>query len=388
VTLGERLARRPPALSRISLASLARAARVPDPARVLAARLRDRLGASALWLTRSGREALRAAVAAAAQITGRREVLVPAYTCPSVAAACVAAGLRVRLLDLDSRGQLVADAISGAEWDSAAACVVDNLFGIPAPIGALAARAAAHGTWLIDDAAQSIGAISPEGAVGSRGDLGVLSFGRGKPLTGLGGGALAWTAVPAAGDPPGPAPGEPWSAAVRWALYQLAASRPAFGVLASIPALGIGETVYDPGFERGGIRGASALLALAALCDLDTSARESRERAHAIAAELARRGSEFEPLLEAPDCRGVFPRLALLAPDPARRDSALRDLRALGATPMYPTPLGEIEDLAAHVAGSRERPGASRFCSRLLTLPTHAGVGERELVRISAALAG
>jgi dTDP-4-amino-4,6-dideoxygalactose transaminase len=386
VTLLERLARRPPAFSRIPLSELARAARDPDAAGALAERLRQRLGASSVWLARSGREALRLALAAAARDTGRPEVLIPAYTCPSVPAACVAAGLRVRLLDLDAHGQAIAAEIGDDAWSSAAACVVDNLFGIPSPIGELAARAAAHGAWLIDDAAQAIGALSPEGAIGSRGDVGVLSFGRGKPLSGLGGGALAWTAVPGSGAGPEPSAPAPLSAALRWSLYQLAASRPLFGLLASIPALGIGETVYDPAFERGGIQGAAGLLALAALSDLDASARARRARAHALAARLAQRGCEFEPLLEPPACRGVYPRLALLAPTPARRDSALERLRGLGATGMYPVSLGEIEALAPHVVGPRERPGAARFCARLLTVPTHSGVGERALERIAALL--
>jgi dTDP-4-amino-4,6-dideoxygalactose transaminase len=386
VTLHQRLAQRPPAFSRIPLRALARAARTPDAATALRDALRERLGASSVWLARSGREALRQAVSSAARSTGRRQVLVPAYTCPSVPAACVAAGLQVRLVDLDSGGQAHADELGDAEWSDAAACVVDNLFGVPSPIGATAARAAAHGAWLIDDAAQAFGADSPEGAVGARGEIGVLSFGRGKPLSGLGGGALAWTAIEEPGVAPDPEPAAPLAAALRWALYRIAASRPAFGLLASIPALGIGETTYDPDFERGGISGAAALLAAAALGDLEASAHERRTRAHAIALRLRERGSGFEPLLEPEGSRGVYPRLALLAPTPDQRDTALARLRTLGASAMYPAPLGAIEALAPHVVGGRDRPGAARFCSRLLTVPTHSGIGEGEIERIAALL--
>jgi dTDP-4-amino-4,6-dideoxygalactose transaminase len=382
---GARLAQLPPAISSIPLADLWRAARSPDPAGQLCGQLGQRLSAKRVALYASGREALRAALLRAAEATGRGEVLVPAYTCFSVAAACVAAGLRLRLLDLDTRGNALADALPERDWRGAAACLVDNLFGVPSPIAAFAARARASAAWLIDDAAQALGALSSEGPVGSRGDLGLLSFGRGKPLSGLGGGALVWTSAE-----PGPAPALPAASPARAGLrrlaYALASTRPAFGLLASLPALEIGESIYDPGFARGGIDGGSALLALASLADLDASAARRRHLAHELAARLAERGSEFEPLLEPTGCVGVFPRLALLAPDARRRDLALERLRVCGATAMYPTPLAAIPALAPHLVGDTRSPGATRFCARLITLPTHASVGEAMLERMASSL--
>jgi dTDP-4-amino-4,6-dideoxygalactose transaminase len=383
---GARLAQLPPAISSIPLAHLWRAARYADPAEQLCGRLGQRLAAKRIALYASGREALRAALLRASQATGRSEVLVPAYTCFSVAAACVAAGLRVRLLDLDARGNALADALPERDWRGAAACLADNLFGLPSPIAALAARARTSAAWLIDDAAQALGARSPEGPVGSRGDLGLLSFGRGKPLSGLGGGALAWTSVEPEAGPALPS-ASPLRAGLRRLAYALASTRPAFGLLAALPALEIGESLYDPGFARGGMDGASVLLTLASLADLDASAARRRQLAHELAARLAGRGSEFEPLLEPAGCVGVFPRLALLAPDARRRDLALARLRVCGATAMYPTPLSSIPELAPHLVGETRCSGAASFCARLITLPTHAGVGEALLERLVGELA-
>jgi dTDP-4-amino-4,6-dideoxygalactose transaminase len=385
VSAGARLAQLPPAISSLPLAELWRVARSREPVEQLCRQLARRLAARGISLHASGREALRAALLRAAQSTGRGEVLVPAYTCFSVAAACVAAGLGVRLIDLDAHGHALADALPERDWRGAAACLVDNLFGLPSPLHALAARARGAGTWLIDDAAQALGAVSPEGSVGSRGDVGLLSFGRGKPLSGLGGGALAWLSLEPGSSPALPSPA-PLRAGLRRLAYALASTRPAFGLLASIPALEIGESVYDPDFARGGIDGASALLALAGLADLDASAARRRARAHSIAARLAERGSAFEPLLEREGCAGVFPRLALLAPDARRRDAALERLRVCGATPMYPTPLGAIPRLAPHLVGDARCPGAADFCARLLTLPTHARVGEASVEQMLDAL--
>jgi dTDP-4-amino-4,6-dideoxygalactose transaminase len=385
VKLRERLARLPPGVSRIPLDSLWRSLRDPDPAAQLRSELARRLGARHVALFRSGREALRTALAAAARATGRSEVLLPAYTCFSVPAACVAAGLRVRLMDLDERGRLLPDSVSERDWRTAAAWLADNLFGLPSPLEPLAARAAEAGAWRIDDAAQAFGAGTPDGPVGSRGDVGLLSFGRGKPLSGLGGGALVWGSVPLEAVEQSPARA-PLRAVARWGVYALAARRPIFGLLASIPALGIGETPYDPGFDRGGIEGPAAALALAALADSAAAASERRARAHRIAARLAELGSDFEPLLEANGCSGVFPRLAVLAPDAKRRDAALERLRVQGATAMYPRPLGAIEELAPHLVGDPRCPGAARFCSRLLTLPTHDGVSGAAIERMAQVL--
>ena len=169
------------------------AVRARDPAVPLCEGLRALLGFGPevpVALLASGREALRVAFEELARRSGRREVLVPAYTCYSVPAAAAAAGLRVRLVDVDSGGQLDPEALGRLPLERAAALVVCNLFGIAEPLGAVRELTAEAGIAIIDDAAQALGASGPDGPAGGRGDAGVLSFARGKPLSALGGGAL------------------------------------------------------------------------------------------------------------------------------------------------------------------------------------------------------
>ena len=95
----------------------------------------------------------------------------------------------------------------------------------------------------------------------------MLSFGRSKPLSALGGGALVWKHRP---DPipddltlrgrtgPGSSCATRRRHALRAAAYDLARVPAVLRVLAAIPALGIGTTVYDPGFRQGPIQGASS----------------------------------------------------------------------------------------------------------------------------------
>jgi perosamine synthetase len=381
-----RLLRLAPGGSAISAASLGAVLREPDPERALRRGLMERLPSQWLSLHRSGREALRIAFSQLAAASGRGEVIVPAYGCYSIPAAAVAAGLRVRLVDVDLAGQIDPESLRGLPLERAAALVIGNLFGVPEPVADALELARAGGVPVIDDAAQSLGAGSAEGPVGARGDVGVLSFGRGKPLSALGGGALAWKqrpdplpedlALDVAGDPAAPA--QRASAALRALAYDLARAPVVLRALAAIPALGIGATVYDPGFRRGAIEGACVALAAALLPRLDAMNHSRARTARALAQRLEAE-TGFRPLVARAGEVAVHPRLALLAPDAAARDAALASLGWLGVTAMYPSTLDRVAALTPHLAGEADCPGAHAFCSRLLTVPTHAGVWGRRI---------
>jgi perosamine synthetase len=338
-----------------------------------------------LTLHASGREALRVAFAHLAASTQRSEVAIPAYSCFSIPAAAVAAGLQVRLVDIGNTGQFDRAALECLPFEQIAAVVVSNLFGVPDAIEDVIGLAHDSGAGVIDDAAQTLGGRSPAGQVGARADIGILSFGRGKPLSALGGGALVWReappddAIPDAAEKP-----QRWGALLRAAAYDAARIPFVLAALSAIPALGIGETIYDPGFPRGPMPGAALALAAALLPELDASNRSRAQRTGALAGRLTT-DTDFTPILAAPGEFGIYPRLGVLAPTPAKRDAALAALGWLGATRMYPTPLDAVPALKPHLVGKTDCPGARDFCARLLTLPTHAGMHPRrvdQLVRI------
>lgn len=341
-----------------------------DASERLRAALRERLGAAEVRLFASGREALRVALSCAARQSGRREAILPAYTCFSVAAAAVAAGLRVRLVDVTLSGAIDSASLAKLSHERAAALVVCNLFGLAEPLPNVA-----PGVRILDDAAQALGARGADGLAGGRGDAGIVSFGRGKPLCALGGGALA---LPRGADAE-PEPVRPRSrrlrSLARALAYDAALSPRIFGWLAAIPALGIGETPFDPGFARGGLPADAAALALAVLARFDADLRARAEEAQRLAAVIGGE-TRLVPLLPAAGAAGAHPRLACLAPSAAARDAAVAALASAGAgvSTLYPTPLGEIAGLAAHLEGPASLPGARELASRLLTLPVHGGL--------------
>jgi dTDP-4-amino-4,6-dideoxygalactose transaminase len=172
---------------------------------------------------------------------------------------------------------------------------------------------------------------------------------------------------------------------VRAAAYDLARLPVLLRVLAAIPALGIGTTVYDPGFERGPIHGASVALAAALLAELDEM-NLSRARTAAAISERLMDETGFRPVVASDDRVAIHPRLAVLAPRAETRDTALSSLGWLGVTAMYPNTLDRVADLLPQLAGEVACPGAHEFCSRLLTVPTHAGLRGRRLDELVAQL--
>jgi len=359
-----------------------------DPASDLAQALQTRLSAYQVVLRASGRDALALLLESAARESGRDEVVVPAYTCYSVPAAAVSQGLRVRLVDVGASGQIDPDALARLPLERACAVVVCNLFGIAEPVAPIRALAERHGALAIDDAAQAFGAVAADGAAGARGHAGLLSFGRAKPLSGLGGGALVlqqWPGALHAALDPAPARAR---ALLRAAAYNAALHPLVFRLLASIPALGIGETHFDCEFGRGPIDSAAVALAASALPHADAAADARAERAAEIALRLHERTS-LRALLPPAGARAVFPRLFALAPDGVSRDAALAALRRVGAgaTSMYPCSLARVRALEAERVGAAECPGADALAARLLTLPAHEGLSGPRLEAAVAAVA-
>lgn len=367
-------------------------------ARQLAERLTLRLGAARVQLRCSGRDALRIGLRRAARATGRSEVLIPAYTCLSVPAAAVAAGLRVRLVDVDRHGRIDRQALERSRLDDVAVIVVCNLFGRAEPIDEIRSLASAAGAWVLDDAAQAFGAhaIAERGRpVGARGELGVLSFGRGKPLSGLGGGALVVGHACASDDEAKRSGGEgdggdggdvgdgaevdpaasPMRAIAKAIAWDAALQPGVFSLLAKIPALGIGETPFDPEFARGAIDAASIVLADDALDHAAEAAARRGGEAFRLAETLHAR-TRFEAILPGSGEHGVMPRLAVLAPDDATRASAVAGLARVGAgaSALYPAALSRVAKLRPHRTDAEAMPGAERLAARLFTLPVNGSL--------------
>ena len=144
--------------------------------------------------TRSGTEALSLAVRFAIadhSCVDSPEVLMPAYGCPDLVAAVIAQGATPVLVDLADH-QTPFMSIHGVEAAitcNTVAIIAVGFLGLPERLEALADVARANTLLLIEDSAQCFPPKSIEAGC-YLADLIVLSFGRGKPINLMGGGAL------------------------------------------------------------------------------------------------------------------------------------------------------------------------------------------------------
>ncbi len=330
----------------------------------------------------------------------RTEVVVPGYTCYSVAASIVRAGLSVRPLEIDPRTlSYEPGALEALEPDPVLAIVSANLFGMPDDLPRLERFAEERSVHLIDDAAQALGARVAGRPVGSFGTAGLLSLDKGKPLTSLRGGLLVTRdpvlaegvarRVPSAEGPGDAGVGERVRDLVRMLGYGALLRPGPYGIVDRV--LELGRTVYDPGFPVEPYPPHLAPMALGLLDRLDEVNR-GRSRTARMILDALPEGAGIElPRSARPDTEGIDLRLPLLMESAEARDRALAALHraGLGATGYYPLALIDVPGLAAELAPDPvDTPGAREVAARLLTLPTHGYVTERDVQRMRTVLSG
>jgi len=152
---------------------------------------RDMLDAAGGLLFLRGRVALYAALQAM-DIKPGDEVIVPGFTCVVVPNAVLYLGAIPIFVDIDQDTFNINPRLVEAKITSRTkAIVAQHTFGIPTPMDDLAALAAKHGLYLIEDSAHAIGSVYKGRTVGSMGDVAFFSCQWSKPVTaGLGGWAV------------------------------------------------------------------------------------------------------------------------------------------------------------------------------------------------------
>jgi dTDP-4-amino-4,6-dideoxygalactose transaminase len=159
----------------------------------LAADIAAQLGTPPLQLTCSGTAALLIALAALHELKpARHRVVMPAYTCPLVPLAVRQAGLEPMPCDLrEGHYDMEPHALRAACDERTLAILPTHLAGCVADVDDALAVANNVGAYVIEDAAQALGARRDGSSVGLAGDLGFFSLAAGKGLSIYEGGLLA-----------------------------------------------------------------------------------------------------------------------------------------------------------------------------------------------------
>ena len=186
----------PPTATPLPLTTLARAT-TPDvdaianfetefaAAMQVSAALTASTGRTALYLL------LMSLKAAQGSQSNRCEVLLPAYTCPSLVKVIQECELTATPIEMDpATFEFDRGAFAAALSERTLAVIHVHPFGVPQPIRWLLSAVRSSGAVVIEDAAQSMGARLNDSYVGTSGDFGLYSLGPGKPLSAGGGGIM------------------------------------------------------------------------------------------------------------------------------------------------------------------------------------------------------
>lgn len=373
----------------------------------LASAIEKRLGSGArCYPVSTGRAALTIILQALHDIghSARDEVIVPSYTCFSVAAAVVRAGLTPRVADIVS-GTLDYDESRLAQLDTrrTLAIVATNLYGIPNDMPRLASFARARGLFLIDDAAQALGAKVGGRPSGTWGDAGLFSFDKGKNVPAIDGGVIIAKPGPVAeairarvDRLPEPPARDVARGIVKAAAYAALLAPGRYWLPARMPWLGLGRTTFDLHIRLERLSRPLAALAVTML------AHEGEFRAVRRAnSEMLVRGLKDVAGLSfvggPPGAEEACLRLPVLVDEPRLRPEVIEAVnrRTGGATASYPASIADIPGLAGTIDQEPADAAGGRYvAARIVTLPTHPYVSRSDVrgiisaVRESLAAAG
>ena len=327
----------------------------------------------------------------AATRPGIRRVIVPAWTCWSVAAAIEYAGLAPVCCDVDPVAlDFDADDLVRCLREPALAVIATHLLGAPPDLSRLGAHP--HAGCIIEDAAQASDPLA-EPLPGAT--VRMVSAARGKPLAAGGGGWLrvvdpdsvlardldrAWHRLPVPGRTPA------LRTALAAAVGNLCLHPRVFALVAVIPALEVGVTRYPVRIEPARADSAQRVLWRAGASRL-ANIRAGRRRAAAdYAAVIAQQINARQPVITfrsdyAPYRFPVFLDRPLKEIEPRNLAAAAR----AGVVVMYPRTVAGLEPRRPW-SPPADSSGASRIVRHLVTLPTHEGIGACERRMALAAL--
>ncbi len=363
------------------------------------------LGVTGLQLECSGTAAMVVALRAMHRLRPERdEVVVPAWTCPLVALAIHRAGLRLRLCDL-APGHFDMDAtqLASIANERTLAIVPTHLAGRIADVATAMHIARRVGAYVLEDAAQALGAMQDGRSVGLMGDAGFFSLAVGKGLTLFEGGLLlthdtglreAFSA--SHDDTIHPDAGMDWKRALeligyaiayRPALLPLVYGRPLRKALAANdPVAAVGDDFdFDiPLHTVSAWRQAVGARALPRLPEfLDATRTQAMRRVTRL-----RQIPGITVFDDAPNQRGAWPFLLLTLPSEAARDAVLDKLwtAGMGVSRLFIHALPDYGYLRG-VVPDAPLPNARAFAARTLTITNSPWLDEPTFESICGALA-
>lgn len=375
--------------------------------------LKEYFGVKHCFLLSSGRAALTIVLRALKDSHPERDgVLIPAFTCFAVPSAIVRAGLKVRLCDVNpdtlgfDHNQLSAlsSELSAENSKPTAmsheprfserllAVIPTHLFGIPADVEKVKTITNDPDICIIEDAAQAMGGECDGTKVGTIGDVGIFSLGRGKTFSTIEGGVIVTDR-----DDIGGKILSRIRLLKRYRIIELVRvilntislsfflNPLLFWFPKSLPFLKLGETTFDPEFRMRRMSSFQAGLA-----------RHWKKKLHRFRSSRIKNSEFWQSVahsrsheLSAISCEPGLPliRFPVSIKNAIFRDRVLNESQqsGLGIMPTYPNTVDGIDELKEQFSGM-QFPSGQRIVEELVTLPTHPFVSKKDREKIRALL--
>jgi perosamine synthetase len=340
----------------------------------------------------SGRAAIYSTLRCLARLAennDRQEVVIPSYTCYSIPAAIYRAGLKVRVCDISPETlSYDLECLESLDFNKVLAVVTANLYGIPNDLSAILRITSQHGVYLIDDAAQSMGAISAGQYAGTFGNVGIYSLDKGKNITSIQGGIIVTNSDDIAHELSNEidalAPQSTLgllSEITKLFVYAMLLPPKMYWITRYIPFLNLGTTVYTMDYPVRKYSSTLGVLAFWLFTQIDEINASRRENANWLYEHL-RDMHSIKFIHTSADVIPVYLRLPLLIQDPHMRDLLIKKLNesGIGATASYPKSIVDIPDIQDLLNNDNQIGNGARYVAEhILTLPTHPYVTDKHL---------
>lgn len=317
----------------------------------------------------------------------KTEVILPAYTVPTLTLAINMAGLQTRLCDISpDTFNMDPEALEKQVSGKTLAVVPVHMFGFPCALTRIREICRSVGAFMLEDPAQAMGAELDGKKVGTYGDTALFSLCKGKVISTYYGG-LAVTdndemalLMRAERERLAPAP-RSWANPMILTAFALAMRPEVYGTLYPLIARYKSTTVHEH-FRPSKYTDFQAAVALRLLRRLD----------EVVATRIGIGQAMYDALKEydwlmlpqiVPGSMPVFNHLPVVFNDPVRlcRVEAMLWQSGIDTARMYQHPIHQIYDLG-YVRSPDPFPNSTYVAERLLTLPSHPYMIAADVERI------
>lgn len=312
------------------------------------------------------------------------EVILPAYACPDLISAVLHANATPVLIDLEADTPW----ISLNEFEkninkNTLAIIAINFLGITERTTKIKNICTNHDLFLIEDSAQGLPDSNYEDYW--QGDIIILSFGRGKPLNLLGGGATLVHKnsklhnMVKSTQPEESSFKKKLIFNLKIVIYNILIAPYFYNLLTKIPGINLGKTIFKP------------LLSINSISRLTLSKLQSNLNTYkSIIQDNNKLSNGFNTLnnkdiidltrLQSKNIRLL--RHPFLIKDQKLKNALLTKYSNYGLSEMYKMPLNKIPGLENILDNKKNYPNADIFSKNLVTFPTHNDFNSKHITDI------